>query len=232
MTSKRACAINEFSQPQTVIQSEEGLILLKEFANKNAVKFNESVDLSIVLGIDARKMNVRGSTVLPHSTGKEISICCYVDGEDTAALLSSGAIAAGGEDMLNAIIEGKTKCDVLLTLKKEMPKLGKFGRHLGGKGLMPNPKDGTIANDINELQEKVVEAAKGKVKFRNDKAGIVHVSIGKIKLDVAHLVNNITKVVKAIQKLKPVKAKGKYLKKIYLSTTMGPSVRIDGSAFD
>ena len=232
MTSKRAKAISELKQPESPVKSVEGLDTLKGFHKTNGAKFNESIDLSIVLGIDARKMNVRGSTVMPHSTGKEVSICCFVaSGEDTSALTAAGA-TAGDEDLLNSIIAGETKCDVLLTLKKEMPKLGKFGRQLGGKGLMPNPKDGTIADDIAELATKVAEAAKGKVKFRNDKGGIVHVPVGKVNLENTELVENIRAIIAEVRKLKPAKAKGKYLKKIYISSTMGPSVQIDSSEFE
>lgn len=233
MTSKRAQAIEAFNSEKSSHNSTSGIDLLKKFTEDNGAKFEESFDVSVVLGIDPRKMNVRGSVVPPNSTGKSINICCFVeDGEDTTEILKNGANAAGSEDMINDIIEGKIACDVLLTVKGQMPKLGKFGRQLGGKGLMPNPKDDTIAGDIAELIIKVQESSKGKLKFRNDKAGIVHASIGKAKMDTAQLVENIKALIQVIRKLKPVKAKGKYLKKIYLSSTMGPAIQIESAEFE
>jgi large subunit ribosomal protein L1 len=232
MSSKRRNLITEFAKQGATVDSNTAIDMLKKFHKENGAKFNESIDISAVLGIDARKMNVRGSIVLPHSIGKEINICCYTDECAPEELISSGATAAGTEDMINAIVAGEVKCDVLLTLKKDMPKLGKFGRQLGGKGLMPNPKDGTIADDIADLKTKIAESAKGKIKFRNEKGGIVHAAIGKVDLDNKNIVSNATALISAIKKLKPSKAKGKYLKKIYLSSSMGPSVKLDTSEFD
>lgn len=233
MASKRAQLISEFKGEQSSHNSASGIEKLKQFYTNNGAKFSESIDVAVVLGIDARKMNVRGAVVLPNSSGKKINICCFIDdGDDSSELIANGATAAGSDEMISKIIEGKVACDVLLTIKSQMPKLGKYGRQLGGKGIMPNPKDDTIADDIKHLGLKVQEAVKGKLKFRNDKAGIVHASVGKVNMDTELLVQNIKSLIQAIRKLKPVKAKGKYLKRIFLSTTMGPSLNIDSTEFE
>lgn len=227
MTSKRnnniATQTKDLVQPTTL---DNALNVLKDVNEKNGVKFNQTVELVLMLGIDARKMNVRGSVPMPNSTGKTSVICCFTNEEDIKAITDMGADAAGGEDMLNDIISGKQKCDILLTFKKEMSKIGKFGRQLGGKGLMPNPKDGTIAESMESLAAIITAAKLGVAQFRNDKAGIIHVAIGKITSDNAALTQNLKAIVAEVKKLKPVKAKGKYIQKIYLSISMGPSVMV------
>lgn len=230
-SSKRNKAILDFSQHNnTALTSVVALEKLKNFSGP--AKFVESLELVMVLGINSTKMSVRGSVSLPNSTGKQISVCCFIAEGDARELTNAGAVSAGGPEMIEQIIKGDIKCDVLLTTKQDMPKLGKFGRDLGGKGLMPNPKDGTIADDFAALAEMVSEALKGKVKFRNDKGGIIHASVGNVELSNEALKENIKVIIKEVRKLKPAKAKGKYFKKVYLSTTMGPSVLVDISEFE
>ena len=229
--SKRNKAILDFSQQNSIaLNSIDALDKLKNFSGR--AKFVETIELALVLGINATKMSVRGSVTLPNSTGKKISVCCFVAEGDASELIKAGAESAGGPEMIEQIVKGEIKCDVLLTTKQDMPKLGKFGRDLGGKGLMPNPKDGTIADDHSGLVNIIAEALKGKVKFRNDKGGIVHAAVGNVELDNAALRDNLKVIINEVKKLKPSKAKGKYFKKVYLSTTMGPSVLVDISEFE
>jgi large subunit ribosomal protein L1 len=208
------------------ITANAALDILRDMHKKNGVKFDQTVELVLALSIDPRSSSVRGAKAVPNSLGKNITVCCYTNDEDNAAITEMGVDAVGGEELLNSIINGEQKCDLLITLKKEMAKIGKFGRQLGGKGLMPNPKDGTIAEDLKQLKTIIQSSKIGIAQFKNDKAGIIHVAIGKITASNDALVENLKFIVAEVKRLKPAKAKGKYIKKVYLSTTMGPSILV------
>ncbi len=189
-------------------------------------KFNASVDLSVRLNVDPRKANqmVRGSVTLPHGTGKDIRVLvlCTPDKEEEAK--AAGADHVGLDDYVAKIKDGWTDIDVVITMPSVMAKVGALGRILGPRGLMPNPKTGTVTMDIGNA----VSAAKaGKIDFKVDKFGIIHSSIGKVKFETEKVLENARMLLNTIVKLKPVSAKGTYIKSIYLSSTMSPGVKVD-----
>ncbi len=189
-------------------------------------KFNASVDLSVRLNVDPRKANqmVRGSVTLPHGTGKDIRVLvlCTPDKEEEAK--AAGADHVGLDDYVAKIKDGWTDIDVVITMPSVMAKVGALGRILGPRGLMPNPKTGTVTMDIGNA----VSAAKaGKIDFKVDKFGIIHSSIGKVKFETEKVLENARVLLNTIVKLKPVSAKGTYIKSIYLSSTMSPGVKVD-----
>jgi len=189
-------------------------------------KFDASVDISVRLGVDPRKANqmVRGSVTLPHGTGKDLKVLvlCTPDKEEEA--VAAGADYVGLDEYVEKIKGGWTDVDVVITTPNVMPKVGQLGRILGPRGLMPNPKTGTVTMDVGQA----VKAAKsGKIDFKVDKFGIIHNSIGKVSFDEQKLIDNISETMHAILKLKPAAAKGTYVLSIYLSSTMSPGVSID-----
>ena len=189
-------------------------------------KFDASVDLSVRLGVDPRKANqmVRGSVTLPHGTGKDVKVLvlCTPDKEDEAK--EAGADFVGLDDYIQKIKGGWTDVDVVITMPSVMPKVGALGRILGPRGLMPNPKTGTVTMDIG----KAVNAAKaGKIDFKVDKFGIIHSAVGKVSFDEQMLLDNIKELMTTIHKLKPSSAKGTYVKSVHLSSTMSPGISID-----
>lgn len=206
----------------------EGAKLLKDITY---TKFDASVDIDIRLGIDPRKSNqmVRGVVSLPHGTGKEtrVLVLCTPDKEDEAK--QAGADHVGLDDYIEKISKGWTDIDVIITMPPVMAKLGKLGRILGPRGLMPNPKSGTVTMDIGKA---VQEIKAGKIDFKVDRYGIVHTTVGKASFSHEKIAENAREFVQTIVKLKPASAKGTYIKSIYLSSTMSPGVRIDAKAID
>ncbi|NCX93202.1 MAG: 50S ribosomal protein L1 [Gammaproteobacteria bacterium] len=202
--------------------------LLKETAK---VKFVESVDASINLGIDARKSEhtVRGSTNLPHGTGKSVRIAVFASDDKAKAALAAGAEFAGMEDLAEQVKQGMLDFDVVIAAPDAMRVVGQLGQILGPKGLMPNPKVGTVTPDVVGA---VKNAKAGQARFRNDKAGIIHVSFGKINFEEDALVENLRAIMADIRKAKPSTSKGTYIKKLTLSTTMGPGVLVDVSTVE
>ena len=202
---------------------EEASALLKEITY---TKFDASVDLAIRLGVDPRKANqmVRGVVSLPHGTGKDMKVLALVtpDKEDEAK--EAGADYVGLDEYLQKIKEGWTDVDVIVTMPSVMGKLGPLGRVLGPRGLMPNPKTGTVTMDIGKA---VSEVKAGKIDFKVDKTGIVHAPIGKASFSADKLVGNANELLSTIMKLKPTASKGTYVKSIYMSSTMSPSISID-----
>jgi large subunit ribosomal protein L1 len=193
-------------------------------------KFDESVDVSINLGIDARKsdQNVRGTTVLPRGTGKTVRVAVFADGEQAEAAKQAGADIVGFQDLADSIKAGNLDFDMVIATPDAMKIVGKLGPILGPRGLMPNPKVGTVTPNVT----KAVENAKaGQVQYRNDKAGIVHCSIGKASFDVDALKENLAALMDAVQKSKPSGSKGTYIKRVTLSMTMGSGVRLDSRSF-
>jgi large subunit ribosomal protein L1 len=191
-------------------------------------KFDESVELAIRLGVDPRKADqiVRGTVALPAGTGKDVRVAVFANGEAADAARAAGADHVGGDDLAAAVEGGMLDFDVAIATPDLMPLVGKLGRVLGPRGLMPNPKTGTVTTDVGKAVE---EFKGGKVEYRTDRYGNVHVPIGKVSFDIDALRVNFTAVLDEIQRAKPASSKGRYIKKISLSPTMGPSVRIDAN---
>jgi large subunit ribosomal protein L1 len=190
--------------------------------------FDESIELAMRLGVDPRKADqiVRGTVALPSGTGKDVRVAVFANGEAAAEARAAGADHVGGDDLAAEVEGGMLDFDVAIATPDLMPLVGKLGRVLGPRGLMPNPKTGTVTNDVGKAVE---EFKGGKVEYRTDRYGNVHVPIGKVSFDVAALQANFRAVLDEVQRAKPASAKGRYLKSISLSPTMGPSVKIDSN---
>ena len=201
----------------------EALDLLKASAT---AKFKESVDMSINLGIDAKKsdQNVRGSTVLPHGNGKSVKVAVFTQGAKAAEATAAGADAVGMDDLAAKMKAGELDYQVVIASPDAMRVVGQLGQLLGPRGLMPNPKTGTVTPNIAEA---VKNAKAGMAKFRTDKAGIVHCSIGSATFEKDKILDNLLAVMRDIRKQKPASSKGIFIKKVTLSTTMGPGIRVD-----
>jgi large subunit ribosomal protein L1 len=197
--------------------------LVKEITSVN---FDASIDLAVRLGVDPRKANqmVRGVVTLPHGTGKDVKVLALVTPDKEAEATEAGADYVGLDEYLQKIKEGWTDVDVIITMPSVMGKLGPLGRILGPRGLMPNPKTGTVTMDVAKA---VTEVKAGKIDFKVDKTGIVHAAIGKASFDVDKIVDNAHELIQTLVKLKPTAAKGTYIKSIYMSSTMSPGVGID-----
>lgn len=224
--SKRMKAIREKLTPGKIYAVSEALKLLKEMP---LAKFRESVDIAVNLGIDSRKSDqaVRGSIVLPKGTGKEIRVAVFTTAGHADAAKKAGADLVGLEDLAEKVKAGEMNFDVVVATPDAMRVVGQLGQVLGPRGLMPNPKDGTVTADITSA---VKNAKAGQVRFRTDKAGVVHCTIGKIDFDVADLTTNLETILAALKKAKPSSAKGVYFKKVTVSSTMGPGISIDISS--
>jgi len=197
--------------------------LVKDITN---VKFDASVDLAIRLGVDPRKANqmVRGVVTLPHGTGKDVKVLALVTPDKEAEAKEAGADYVGLDEYLQKIKGGWTDVDVIITMPAVMGKLGPLGRILGPRGLMPNPKTGTVTMDVAKA---VQDVKAGKIDFKVDKTGIVHASIGKVSFDAVKLQENANELIQTIIKLKPTTAKGVYVRSVFMSSTMSPSIAVD-----
>lgn len=231
-TSKRMKSISDKFDKTKMYLAEEAIDLIKSVS---AVKFVESFDIAVVLGIDPRKSDqaVRGASVLPHGTGKTMRVAVFAQGENAEKAKAAGADAVGFEDLADEIKEkaanGKIDYDVVIATPDAMRVVGLLGRVLGPRGLMPNPKVGTVTTDV----EKAVQNAKsGQVTYRAEKGGIIHCTIGKINFETNALIDNINCILADLRKLKPSNAKGVYFKKVILSSTMGPGLVIDKASLD
>ena len=202
---------------------DEASTLVKDLTN---VKFDASVDLAIRLGVDPRKANqmVRGVVTLPHGTGKNVRVLALVTSDKEAEALEGGADFVGLDEYLQKIKDGWTDVDVIVTMPSVMGKLGPLGRVLGPRGLMPNPKTGTVTMDVKKA---VSDVKGGKIDFKVDKTGIIHASIGKASFDADKIRDNAGELLNTIMKLKPSTTKGTYVKSIFMSSTMSPSISID-----
>jgi len=194
-----------------------------------SAKFDESVDIAVRLGVDPRKANqmVRGVVTLPHRTGKDVKVLALVTPDKEAEALAAGADYVGLDDYLQKIKDGWTDVDVIITMPSVMGKLGPLGRILGPRGLMPNPKTGTVTMDVAKA---VQEVKAGKIDFKVDKTGIIHAGIGRISFDADKIVDNAHEIIQTLIKLKPTAAKGTYIKSIYLTSTMSPAIALDPKA--
>ncbi|UCE78757.1 MAG: 50S ribosomal protein L1 [Nitrospiraceae bacterium] len=216
-------AAKEKIEPVKEYSLEEAVAKVKELS---FVKFDETVDMAMNLGVDPRKSDqmVRGSVVLPHGSGKSVTILVFAKGEKEIEARDAGADHVGVDDMVEKIKKGWFEFDKVVATPDVMSSVGKLGKILGPKGLMPNPKLGTVTFDIARA---IQDIKAGKVEYRTEKAGVVHVPVGKISFEAQKLVENAKAIVQSIMKAKPATSKGKYLKKVYLSSTMGPSVTVD-----
>jgi large subunit ribosomal protein L1 len=207
---------------------DHALALVKELAS---AKFNESVDVSVNLGVDPRKSDqvVRGSTVLPNGTGKSVRVAVFAQGENAEKALAAGADVVGFEDLAEQMKGGDLNFDTVIATPDAMRIVGTLGRVLGPRGLMPNPKVGTVTQDV---ETAVQNAKSGQVRFRTDKAGIIHSSIGKVDFEVSALKENLAALLRDLNKAKPSSAKGQYLRRVTVSSTMGPGVLVDRASID
>lgn len=224
--SKRQRAINEKVDANKQYSIDEAVALLKELST---VKFPETFDVSINLGVDPRKSDqvVRGATTLPHGTGKDVRVAVFAQGANAEAAKAAGADIVGMEDLAEQVKAGQMDFDVVVASPDAMRVVGQLGQILGPRGLMPNPKTGTVTPDVATA---VKNAKAGQVRYRAEKGGIVHGGIGKISFDAQAVKENLEALVNDLKKAKPSTAKGVYLKKIALSTTMGPGLVIDQSS--
>jgi large subunit ribosomal protein L1 len=206
---------------------EDACDIVKKAANSN---FDESVDLAVRLGVDPKKANqmVRGVVTLPNGTGKDVKVLALVTADKVEEAKKAGADYFGLEEYIEKIKSGWTEIDVIITMPSIMGKLGPLGRVLGPRGLMPNPKTGTVTN---ELAKAISEVQAGKIDFKVDKSGIVHAPVGKVSFDVKKIAGNTNELIQTLLKLKPSSSKGVYLKSITISSTMGPGVSIDTKIF-
>jgi large subunit ribosomal protein L1 len=204
---------------------QEAVGLVKQLAS---VKFDETVDVAIRLGLDLGQSDqvVRGASVLPHGLGKTVRVLAFVKGEKEQEAKAAGADYVGGDDLIKKVQEGWIDFDTVIATPDLMGQVGRLGKILGPRGLMPNPKLGTVTFDVSKA---VREAKAGKIEFRSDKGGVVHAPVGKVSFNPEHLAENVRMVLEAIQRLRPASAKGTYFRAVYLSSTMGPSVKVDTS---
>ncbi len=222
VTKKQKEALSKLDKNK-VYSLDEASALVKEV---NTAKFDASVDIAVRLGVDPRKANqmVRGVVSLPHGTGKDIKVLALVTPDKEAEAKEAGADYVGLDEYLQKIKDGWTDVDVIVTMPAVMGKLGPLGRVLGPRGLMPNPKSGTVTMDIGKA---VAEVKAGKIDFKVDKYGIIHAGIGKVSFDAAKIRENAAELIQTLLKLKPTASKGIYVRSIYMSSTMSPGISID-----
>lgn len=224
--SKRAQMIREKVDPTKAYSLEEAVALLAELST---VKFKESLDVAINLGVDPRKSDqvVRGATVMPNGTGKDVRVAVFTQGANAEAAQEAGADIVGMDDLAEQVKQGQLDFDVVIASPDAMRVVGQLGQILGPRGLMPNPKVGTVTPDVATA---VKNAKAGQVRFRTDKNGIIHTTLGKVDFDADAIRGNLEALVADLKRLKPSASKGIYFKKVTLSTTMGPGLTLDHSA--
>jgi len=209
-------------------QPKEAIEMVKQTA---PAKFDETVELHLRMGLDPRnaQQQVRGVALLPHGLGKKVRVLVFAQGEAERVAQGAGADFVGGDDLIKKIEEGWTDFDTAIAVPEIMGKVGKLGRVLGRKGLMPNPKSGTVVA-MNDLPRVIEDARKGRVEYKLDRTAIIHVPLGKVSFEDNMLVDNLTAIMEAVVKAKPSGAKGQYIKSAYVTSTMGPGVKLDLSA--
>ncbi len=223
MSGKRMRAVNGKVDRNRFYPLEEALELLKELSS---VKFDETVDVAVNLGINARKsdQSVRGAAVLPKGTGKSVRVAVFAEGENAELAKSAGADQVGLDDLVEQVKKGNLDFDVCIATPDTMRAVGQLGQILGPRGLMPNPKVGTVTTDVSKA---VSDAKSGQVQFRIDRAGVIHCPIGKVSFATEDLEENLNVLVAALIRAKPASAKGQYVRRVSLSSTMGPGLKID-----
>jgi large subunit ribosomal protein L1 len=226
--SKRKQAVREKVDPQKAYEIDDALGLVKELAT---AKFKESIDVAVNLGVDPRKSDqvVRGSTVLPNGTGKTVRVAVFAQGENADKATAAGADIVGFDDLAAAVKGGDLNFDVVIATPDAMRVVGQLGQILGPRGLMPNPKVGTVTADV---ETAVKNAKAGQVRYRTDKAGIIHCAIGRADFEVDALKENLNTLLADLKKAKPASAKGSFVKKLTVSSTMGPGVAVDRATVD
>ena len=226
--SKRQKAIREKVEAGKQYEAGEAFSLLKELSS---VKFSESVDVAINLGVDPKKSDqvVRGATQLPNGTGKEVRVAVFTQGPNADAAREAGADKVGMEDLAEEVKAGQMDFDVVIASPDAMRVVGQLGQILGPRGLMPNPKVGTVTPDVAQA---VANAKAGQVRFRTDKAGIIHAAIGKVGFEPAALTQNLEALLTDLRKAKPSSAKGVYVQKVVVSSTMGPGLAVDQASLN
>jgi len=227
VTKRRKAAREKVDSTKTYV-IDEALSLVKEFAT---AKFPESIDVSVNLGVDPRKSDqvVRGSTVLPNGTGKTVRVAVFAQGENADKAKAAGADVVGFEDLAESVKGGDLNFDVVIATPDAMRVVGQLGQILGPRGLMPNPKVGTVTADV---EGAVKNAKAGQVRYRTDKAGIIHCPIGRADFEVPALKENLAALLNDLKKAKPAASKGQYVKKLTVSSTMGPGVSVDRGSID
>jgi len=221
--SKRMKAIRAEVDATKEYEINEAVALLQKFAT---AKFSESIDVAVNLGVDSRRsdQNVRGATVLPHGTGREVRVAVFTQGANAEAAKAAGADIVGMDDLAAQVKAGEMDFDVVIASPDAMRVVGQLGQILGPRGLMPNPKVGTVTPDVAGA---VKNAKAGQVRYRNDKNGIIHTTIGKASFSAEQIKENLEALIVALKKAKPSAAKGQFIKKVSLSTTMGAGVKVD-----
>ncbi|MDZ7669628.1 MAG: 50S ribosomal protein L1 [Gammaproteobacteria bacterium] len=226
--TRRRRAILEKVDPEKIYAVDEAVNLLAECANG---KFKESFDVSVNLGVDPRKSDqaVRGATTLPHGTGKTVRVAVFAQGEAADKASAAGADIVGFDDLADRIKGGELNFDVVIATPDAMRIVGQLGKILGPRGLMPNPKTGTVTPDV---ETAVRNAKAGQIQYRADRGGIVHGSVGQVGFEATQIKENIAALINDLRKSKPASAKGQYLKKVTLSTTMGPGLTVDQASLE
>lgn len=226
--TRRRRAILEKIDPAKIYPVDEAVSLLAECANG---KFKESFDVSVNLGVDPRKSDqaVRGATTLPHGTGKTVRVAVFAQGEAADKATAEGADIVGFDDLADRIKGGELDFDVVIATPDAMRIVGQLGKILGPRGLMPNPKTGTVTPDV---ETAVRNAKAGQIQYRADRGGIVHGSVGQVGFEATQIKENIAALINDLRKSKPASAKGQYLKKVTLSTTMGPGLTVDQASLE
>ena len=209
----------------TAYQPQEAIELVKKSAH---AKFDETVELHLRMGLDPRnaQQQVRGIALLPHGLGKKVCVLVFAEGESEKVAQSAGADFIGGDDLIKKIEDGWIDFDTAIAIPEMMGKVGKLGKILGRRGLMPNPKSGTVAA-MNDLPRVIEDARKGRVEYKLDRTAIIHVPLGKVSFEDNMLMDNLTAVMEAVVKARPSGAKGQYVKSAYITTTMGPGIKLD-----
>ena len=221
--TKKGKKIFEELKDKETHKLEEAIDISKKYASK---KFDESLDISIILGIDAKKSDqqVRGVLSLPKMPAKKVKVAVFADGEDIEKAKNAGADIVGGDELIETVKKGELNFDKCISTPKMMPKVSTLGQILGPKGLMPNPKLGTVTNDVIEAIKKVKS---GQLEYKTDKSGIIHVSVGKTSFSNEELKKNISFLMEELKKKKPESSKGVFIKKFFINSTMGPGLQVD-----
>ena len=208
-----------------VYQPQEAIELVKKSSH---TRFDETVELHLRMGVDPRNASqqVRGVALLPHGLGKKVRVLVFAQGESEKVAETAGADFVGGDDLIKKVEEGWVDFDIAIAVPEMMGKVGKLGKMLGRRGLMPNPKSGTVVA-MDNLPRVIGDARKGRVEYKLDRTSIIHVPLGKVSFEVSMLLDNLTSVIEAVMKAKPSGSKGQYVKSAYITTTMGPGIKLD-----